>query len=123
MSILKKFKRKDYKALYETELNNRKIFEQRYKELKKENIELQKETGLADLRVRYNKALDEIAFLKEDRAKLYLQREDAINENDVLKSGLLSLGVKRVKNANTDKIIELKKDVKKKGGKKKNGNE
>lgn len=96
MGILKKIKRKDYKALYEAELNNRKIFEQRYKELKKENIELQKETGLADLRVRYNKALDEIAFLKEDRAKLYLQREDLQNELDLLKG-------------------------KKKGGKKKNG--
>jgi len=86
MSILNKLKRKDYKALYETELNNRKVIEQRYKELKKENIELQKETGLADLRVKYNKALDEIAFLKEDRAKLYLQREDAINELNMLKS-------------------------------------
>lgn len=86
MSILNKLKRKDYKTLYETELNNRKVIEQRYKELKKENIELQKETGLADLRVKYNKALDEIAFLKEDRAKLYLQREDAINELNMLKS-------------------------------------
>lgn len=80
MSILKKLKRKDYKALYETELNNRKIFEQRYKELKKENIELQKETGLADLRVRYNQALDKISFLREDRTKLYLQLEDLRNE-------------------------------------------
>lgn len=96
MSILNKLKRKDYKTLYETELNNRKVIEQRYKELKKENIELQKETGIADLRVKYNKALDEIAFLKEDRAKLYLQREDAINELNMLKSK--KKGIKNEKN-------------------------
>lgn len=87
---------KNYKTLYETELNNRKIIEQRYKELKKENIELQKETGLANLRVKYNKALDEIAFLKEDRTKLYLQREDAINELNMLKSK--KKGIKNEKN-------------------------
>ena len=88
--------KKYYKTLYETELNNRKIIEQRYKELKKENIELQKGTGLANLRVKYNKALDEIAFLKEDRTKLYLQREDAINELNMLK--LKKKGTKNGKN-------------------------
>lgn len=85
-NFLSKFKKLNYKELYETELNNRKLYEQRYKELKDENIELQKKTGLANLRVKYNKALDKIAFLKEDRAKLYIQLEDARNELDVLKS-------------------------------------
>lgn len=105
-NLLRKFRKekKDYKTLYESELNNRKIIELRYKELKNENIELQKGTGLAELRVKYNKALDEIHFLKEDRANLYIQLEDTRNENKILK-GFPSLGVKRVK----------------KGGKKKNG--
>ena len=85
LSKFKKESKKDYKTLYETELNNRKIFENRYKELKQENIELQKGTGLAELRVKFNKALDEIEMLREDRAKLYVQREDLQNELDMLK--------------------------------------
>lgn len=90
-SFLSKFGKKtrsDYKELYEIEFNNRKMYEQRYKELRDENIALQKKTGLADLRVKYNKALDEIRFLKEDRAKLYIQLEDAENELDMLKLNL-----------------------------------
>ena len=77
--------KKDYKVLYETEVNNRKLIELRYKELRDENIELQKETGLAELRVKYNKALAEISFLREDRSRLYLQLEDARNELSFLK--------------------------------------
>lgn len=86
-NFLRKFRKekKDYKTLYETELNNRKIIELRYKELKNENIELQKGTGLAELRVKFNKALDEIEMLRKDRAKLYVQREDLQNELDLLK--------------------------------------
>lgn len=96
LSKFRKESKKDYKTLYETELNNRKLIELRYKELKKENIELQKGTGLAELRVKFSKAIDEIEMLKKDRATLYVQREDLQNELDLLKS-------------------------KKKGGKKKNG--
>lgn len=86
-NFLRKFRKekKDYKTLYETELNNRKLFELRYKELRDENIELQKETGLAELRVKFNKAIDEIEMLRKDRAKLYVQREDLQNELDLLK--------------------------------------
>lgn len=87
-NLLRKFRKenkKDYKTLYETELNNRKLFELRYKELRDENIELQKETGLAELRVKFNKALDEIEMLRKDRATLYVQREDLQNELDLLK--------------------------------------
>lgn len=43
-------KKKDYKTLYETELKNRKAYETRYKQIKEENIELQKGSGLAELR-------------------------------------------------------------------------
>lgn len=86
-NFLRKFRKekKDYKTLYETELNNRKIIELRYKELKNENIELQKGTGLAELRVKFNKALDEIEMLRKDRATLYVQREDLQNELELLK--------------------------------------
>ena len=86
LSKFRKENKKNYKTLYETELNNRKLIELRYKELKKENIELQKGTGLAELRVKFNEALDEIEMLRKDRATLYVQREDLQNELDLLKS-------------------------------------
>ena len=97
-NFLSKFKKPNYKELYEIELNNRKLYEKRYNEIKKENVELQKSSGIAEIRKKLEMAINEIAFLKEDRAKLYIQLEDARNELDLLKS-------------------------KKKGGKKKNGNE
>ena len=84
--------KKYYKNLYETELNNRKLFEKRYKELKEENIELQKLTRIADFRKKIqelneeNEILkDKIRILKEDRANLYIQREDLLNEKEMIK--------------------------------------
>jgi len=106
-SFLRKYQRqekKNYKELYEIELNNRKIYEKRYKEVYNDNIRLQKETGLAELRKENMELKEEVAFLKEDRAKLYIQLEDTRNENKILK-GFPGLGVKKVK----------------KGGKNKNG--
>ena len=78
-SFTSKFSKKrksDYKELYEIELNNRKMYEKRYKEIKEENIKLQKETGIADLRKQLNKVSDENCVLKEENAKLKLELED-----------------------------------------------
>lgn len=54
-SILSKTKRKEskltYKQLYEIELNNRKMFEEQYKKICQENIEIQKGTELPKLRL------------------------------------------------------------------------
>ena len=85
-NFLSKFKKPNYKELYETELNNRKMYEKRYNEIKKENVELQKSSGVADLRKKLNEAMKKIAFLKEDRAKLYVQLEDTRNELNMLKN-------------------------------------
>ena len=60
---------KNWKKLYQTEYNNRKLYEKRYREVKLENEELQKKTGVAKLR-------KEIRMLKELNAKLYLELED-----------------------------------------------
>lgn len=92
-NILRKFRKEkkepelDYKFLYETEFNNRKKYEKRYREKCKENIELQKGTGIAELRKQLMKTADELEktkneleFVKEDRAKLYVQLEDTRNE-------------------------------------------
>ena len=56
-SIFKKYikEKKDYKKLYESELSNRKKYEERYKQIQKDYENLQKESGIADLRVQIKK--------------------------------------------------------------------
>lgn len=74
---------KNYKKLYETELNNRKAYEKRYKEIKKENEELQVKKGYADLRQKIDKLSNdnfdltgENMHLKEELAKVKIELED-----------------------------------------------
>lgn len=76
--------KKDYKALYETELQNRKAYETRYKQIKEENIELQKGSGLAELRKINIKLIEENYILTNENkelnemvAKLRIELEDA----------------------------------------------
>lgn len=81
-SFMSKFGRKtrsDYKELYEVELHNRKMYEEKYKETRKENVKLQKETGLADLRKKMMELADQVEQLtplKEENARLKLELED-----------------------------------------------
>ena len=86
-NILNKFRKdkKDYKTLYETELNNRKMYEKRYREIEKTYREYQKESGIADMRKKMMELADELSFVKEDRAKLYVQLEDIRNELEMEK--------------------------------------
>lgn len=87
---MKKESKLTYKQLYEQEVNNRKLYEKRYKEVYDENIKLQKETGLAEIRKENNELKDKIfdlniqlSEIKEDRAKLYIQLEDLKNEKEL----------------------------------------
>lgn len=87
-NFFKKFgkEKKNYKELYEIELNNRKKYEKRYKEIHQEYINLQKEKGLPELKKALMQITDERDFLKEDRAKLYVELEDLKNELNILKA-------------------------------------
>lgn len=60
---------KNYKRLYETELNNRKLFEARKKETDNWNVELQKSLLKAD---------KEIGKLKQEVASLKIQLDDTL---------------------------------------------
>lgn len=92
-SFLRKFKREkepNYKELYEIELNNRKKYEKRYRQKCAESIELQKQTGIADLRKKLMQVSDELeqkklelSEIKEDRSKLYVKLEDTRNELEI----------------------------------------
>lgn len=65
-----------YKELYNIELNNRKLYERRYNEIKKINEELQKSTGLAELRKENLELANEVLDLKIENAKLKIELED-----------------------------------------------
>jgi hypothetical protein len=81
--MLRKFRKEkepNYKELYEIEMQNRKLYEKRYREIEKQYRDLQKESGIAELRVKLTNAVEELAFVKEDRAKLYIELEDTRNE-------------------------------------------
>ena len=81
-SFLKKFgkEKKNYKELYEIELNNRQKYEKRYREKCRDYITLQKEKGLPELKQALMQITDERDFLKEDRARLYVELEDLRNQ-------------------------------------------
>lgn len=83
-SLARKFNRKqkkvDYKTLYETELNNRKLFEQRYKEIHDQYVELQKGSGIAELRKENAKLVVENDFLKANAEALYKEENKKLKE-------------------------------------------
>lgn len=79
----KKQEQKDYKTLYETELNNRKLYEQRYKEIHKKYIELQNSSGIAELRKENLKLTVENDFLKDNAEKLYQDKIKQLKEENV----------------------------------------
>lgn len=88
-SLAKKIEKNKYKTLYETELHNRKMYEKRYKEVIQENIELQKSTGIAELRKEIAKLKLELedtqGFLAQERQakeELLKEREEKNEENN-----------------------------------------
>ena len=87
-NFLKKLgkEKKNYKELYEIEVENRKKYEKRYREKCRDYIALQEEKGLPELKKTLMELSDERDFLKEDRSKLYVQLEDARNEIKTLKA-------------------------------------
>ena len=78
--------KKNYKELYEIEVENRKKYEKRYREKCKDYIALQEEKGLPELKKSLMELSDERDILKEDRARLYVQLEDARNEIKILEA-------------------------------------
>lgn len=78
----KKQEQKDYKTLYKTELNNRKLYEQRYKEIHGKYIELQNSSGIAELRKENLKLTVENDFLKDNAEKLYQDKIKQLKEEN-----------------------------------------
>lgn len=89
-SIVSKRKRKEskltYKQLYEIELNNRKMYEKRYKEICEENIKIQEGSELPELRLKVRQLaadLDDMTILRvqDNVAKqILIRRQKEIEE-------------------------------------------
>lgn len=102
-SIVSKTKRKEskltYKQLYEIELNNRKMYEKRYKEICQENIEIQKGSELPKLRL-------QIRQLSSD-----LDDQIRFNEFETIAKNVLLYRQKEIKeyvNKLENKVVEKK---------------
>ena len=67
---------KNYKNLYLTELNNRKMYEKRYRELEKQYRDLQKSKGLGEMRKSISKLKDTNYELKVQITQLKLDLEE-----------------------------------------------
>ena len=67
---------KNYKKLYETELNNRKMYEKRYREIEKKYRDLQQDKGIGKMRTQLANAKDTIYELKATVAQLKFDVED-----------------------------------------------
>lgn len=97
MSILK-----NWKGLYNTEKNNRKLYEDRYKEIYSKNIEYQK--LIKDLKYRLTKARidleDTKGFLKQEKEVSYALRQE---RNKLLtKNKTLRQQIKELKGETSD---------------------
>ena len=103
---------KNYKKLYETELKNRKMYEERYKQIKQENEDLQVKKGYAKLKKQLNEVLDENLGLKIENAHLYTELEDTkgFKQQETEAKEVLKEQVKKYKK----QISELKKQLKEK---------
>ena len=103
---------KNYKKLYKIELENRKLYEERYKQVKKENEELQVKQGYAELKKKNNKLALENRELKEIKAKLLIELEDinGFKAQETEAKEVLKEQVKKYKK----QISELKKQLKEK---------
>lgn len=91
MSILK-----NWKSLYKTEQNNRKLYEERYKKIYSENIEYQK--IIKDLKYRLTKARIDLedcrGFLKQEKEVSYALRQERnklLTKNKALRTQIKEL--------------------------------
>lgn len=81
MGIFNRKTRNDYKKLYEIELNNRKLYEERYKQIYEQSIRYQKEIKeknrqLTNLRI---ELIDKQAFLEQEKECSNALRKERAN--------------------------------------------
>ena len=96
---------KNYKRLYEIELHNRKMLEDRKKQLSKENV---------DYQIKIQDQTNEIRTLKEEVAKLKIELEDL--QGFKKQSDDCIVALKKEKSVLKRKITNLQKEMRESNG-------
>lgn len=108
-SIVSKRKRKEskltYKQLYEIELNNRKMYEKRYKEICEENIKIQEGSELPELRLKIRQLSAELEDMTTFKTMEQIAKETLLNRQKELKDYISKLENKVVKKEYIEKVL------------------
>ena len=96
---------KNYKRLYEIEVSNRKLLEEKKKELSNENV---------DYQIKIQDQTNEIRTLKEDVAKLKIELEDL--QGFKKQSDDCIVALKKEKSVLKRKITNLQKEMRESNG-------
>ena len=102
-------KRKDtkltYKQLWETELNNRKMYEKRYKEICEENIKIQEGSELPELRLKIRQLSAELEDMTTFKTMEQIAKETLLNRQKELKYYINKLENKVVEKEYIEKVL------------------
>ena len=126
-SIVSKTKKKEskltYKQLYEIELNNRKMYEQQYRKKCEENVELQKETELPELRLKIRQLSAELEDMTTFRDLEQIAKNVLLYRQKELKEYVNKLENKVVEKEYIEKVLngELDDQLKEKWEEKEDG--
>lgn len=119
-SIISKRKRKEskltYKQLYEIELNNRKMYEKRYKEICEENIEIQKGSELPKLRLQIRQLSSDLQDMTIFKTQETIAKEILLNRQKEIEKYINKLENKVVEKEYIKKVLsgELDEELKEK---------
>lgn len=108
-SIVSKRKRKEskltYKQLYEIELNNRKMYEKRYKEICKENIKIQEGSELPKLRLQIRQLSSDLQDMTIFKTQETIAKETLLYRQKEIKEYVNKLENKVVEKKYIEKVL------------------
>lgn len=108
-SIVSKRKRKEskltYKQLYEIELNNRKMYEKRYKEICEENIKIQEGSELPELRLKIRQLSAELEDMTVFKMQESIAKETLLYRQKEIKEYINKLENKVVEKEYIEKVL------------------
>lgn len=126
-SIVSKRKRKEskltYKQLYEIELHNRKMYEEQYKKICQENIEIQKGSELPKLRLQIRQLSSDLQDMTVFKMQETIAKETLLYRQKEIKEYVNKLENKVVEKEYIKKVLhgDLDNELKEKWEEKENG--
>lgn len=112
-----------YKQLYEIELNNRKMYEKRYKEICEENIEIQKGSELPKLRLQIRQLSSDLQDMTVFKMQETIAKETLLYRQKEIKEYVNKLENKVVEKKYIEKVLngDLDDELKEKWEEKEDG--